>query len=222
MNKHLSNKYSALMYNASFKKMLSNLFTVAKVSSKGLKMRSVGFFLFCCFFLFPLFSGTTGPQEPELPTIEWMSFEEMMLKSETVKKKVLIDVYTDWCGWCRRMDEETFSNPEIIEYINNHFYAVKFNGEYEQIVELYGHEYDYVPSVRGKRGYNELAMFLTNGKLSYPTFAFWDHNHANLESFEGYKNIVDMDIILHFIKEGHYQRSTFEDFQKTFQSNISY
>lgn len=222
MNTKLTKKHSrrtSMALTKEFQK--THFFSIEHTSTYLKTIPKAGFILFC-FFVFPLFSGTSIPQEPETPTIEWLSFEEMIEKSKTSPKKVLIDVYTDWCGWCRRMDSETFSNPEIIEYVNDHFYAVKFNGESEEIVELYGQQYTFVPSSKGKRGYNELAMFLTNGKLSYPTTAFWDYNHTNLDSFEGYKNIVDMDIILHFIKEGHYRRSTFEDFKKTFKSQISY
>ena len=49
--------------------------------------------------------------------VNWMSFEEAVEKSKKEKRKIFIDVYTDWCGWCKVMDKNTFSQPVIAKYI---------------------------------------------------------------------------------------------------------
>ena len=63
--------------------------------------------------------------------IQWMSFEDAvaMTQNEGNTKKVFIDVYTDWCGWCKKMDKDTFQNPEVAKYMQENYYMVKFNAE---------------------------------------------------------------------------------------------
>ena len=61
--------------------------------------------------------------------INWMSFEEAIKLNETKPKKIFIDVFTDWCGWCTKMDQTTFVDKDVVAYMNENFYAVKFNAE---------------------------------------------------------------------------------------------
>lgn len=46
------------------------------------------------------------------------------------KKYVLADIYTDWCGWCKRLDRDTFANPQMMAYLNTKFVCVKVNAEH--------------------------------------------------------------------------------------------
>ena len=73
--------------------------------------------------LLSLIGATAFAQEK----IQWMSFEEAVERCAEQPKMVFIDVFTDWCGWCKRMDQSTFANPVIAKYMNEHFYAVKFD-----------------------------------------------------------------------------------------------
>uniref|UniRef100_A0A3Q2YUK7 Spermatogenesis-associated protein 20-like TRX domain-containing protein n=1 Tax=Hippocampus comes TaxID=109280 RepID=A0A3Q2YUK7_HIPCM len=52
-----------------------------------------------------------------------------MTKNEGNTKKVFIDIYTDWCGWCKKMDKDTFQNPEVAAYMNENFLMVKMDAE---------------------------------------------------------------------------------------------
>lgn len=62
-------------------------------------------------------------------TIKWMGFNEAIEACKKEPKMIFIDVFTDWCGWCKRMDATTFKNPVIAKYMNDKFYAVKFDAE---------------------------------------------------------------------------------------------
>ena len=167
------------------------------------------------------FSFTVPQNIPEktVPPIEWMSFQEMMELNKRNPQKVIIDVYTDWCGWCKRMEANTYENKVIAAYIKEHFHAVKFDAESEDLIELYGQQYKYTVPSRG-RGYHELAMIFTRGQLSYPTTVFLDTDLTSIKTFPGYKNSVDMEKVLHFINDGHYKRTSFKEFSERFVSKF--
>src|SRR5882757_10471977 len=61
--------------------------------------------------------------------VKWMTFQEAVEKSKTEKRKIFIDVYTDWCGWCKVMDKNTFPDLQIAKLLNEKFYPVKLDAE---------------------------------------------------------------------------------------------
>src|SRR5690606_17854894 len=75
--------------------------------------------------------------------IQWITIEEAFAKSQKEPRKIIVDIYTDWCGWCKVMDKQTFTNKEVISYINEHFYAVKFDAEQRQPVKLGAEQFDF-------------------------------------------------------------------------------
>ena len=79
---------------------------------------------------------------------------------------MIIDLYTDWCGWCKVMDRNTFTDSNVISHINENFVAIKFDAEYENSVTFNNNSYKYYST--GRKGINELAYYLTNGNLSNP------------------------------------------------------
>jgi len=121
--------------------------------------------------------------------IQWMSFEDAvaMTQNEGNTKKVFIDVYTDWCGWCKKMDKDTFQNPKVAEYMQENFYMVKFDAEGKEPIDFDGKTFEYVPS--GRRGYHQLAAALLQNRLSYPTVVFLDENMKMLSPVPGYQKV---------------------------------
>ena len=123
-----------------------------------------------CFFFIALLSLNVNANNADAPeaTINWLTVEEVGAKMEEEPRKLFFDVYTSWCGWCKKMDQSTFKNSAIVEKLNTEYYAVKFDAEQKTEIEFGGKTYKFVDN--GRRGYNELAQFLLGGQLSYPSF----------------------------------------------------
>ena len=148
--------------------------------------------------------------------VNWMTFEEAVEASEIEKKKVFIDVYTDWCGWCKVMDKNTFNQDVIAEYLNENFYPVKLDGEQKEDIEFRGTTFKFVPS--GRKGYHQLAAALLNGQLSYPTVIFLDEEFNMLQPLKGYQKAPFFYTVLNFIGGEHYKSTEWEEYQKAFIS----
>ena len=132
------------------------------------------------------FIATTSFNSP-YEAIQWMSWEEAVEKAAKDKnpKKIFVDIYTDWCGWCKRMDKDTFNHPEVSKYMNEHFYMVKLDGEGKEDINFKGKTYKFIPS--GRKGYHELAAALMQGRLSYPTTVFLNEKFEMLSPVPGYQ-----------------------------------
>ena len=155
--------------------------------------------LLCIGFLHAQEDDSTVVSEVKAAEIHWMTFEEALDANEQEPKKWLIDIYTDWCGWCKRMDATTFKDSLIVDYVNGHYYAVSFDAEQKGDVVVGETTYKFV--AEGRRGYHELAAALMNGKMSYPTYVFLNGKLQNLSPIGGYKAAKDFLPILEFIFE---------------------
>lgn len=157
---------------------------------------------------------TNNISAQDVKKINWMTFEEAVKLNETAPKKIFIDVYTDWCGWCTKMDQTTFVDPMIVEYMNENFYAVKFNAEQKEPVEFMG--YTFVNDATGaKRSTHQLAAALLQGKMSYPSYVFMNEKNQALTVVPGYSKAEDFITILKYIGTDAFMHTTFEDFSKT-------
>ncbi|UII29448.1 DUF255 domain-containing protein [Fulvivirga maritima] len=148
--------------------------------------------------------------------VKWYSFEEAVAKSKEEKKKVFVDVYTDWCGWCKVMDKNTFNQPDIAKYLNENFYPVKLNAEQRDSIVFKGTVFKFVPS--GRKGYHELAAALLQNKLSYPTVVFLDEDFNMIQPVPGYQKPEMFDQIIKFIGGDHYKDTKWTEWQKEYQA----
>ncbi len=126
----------------------------------------------------------------EAQEINWMTIEEAEAANKKVPKKIFIDVYTDWCGYCKKMDATTFKDKDMIEYLNKEFYSVKLDGEDKGTLVFKEKEFNFVN--KGRRGYNELPASLMQGKLSYPTFVYLNEDLEVLSVIPGYRKANEM------------------------------
>lgn len=151
--------------------------------------------------LFLLFIGF----QAQAQDIKWLSWEEAveLAQTDAQPKKMFIDVYTDWCGWCKKMDKDTFQNPAVSKYMQENFYMVKLDAEGKDPIEYKGNTFKYVPS--GRRGYHELAAALLQGKMSYPTVVFLDEGLNMLSPVPGYQQVEPFMQIAKYFGENIYK-----------------
>ena len=162
-------------------------------------------------------SGELVAQE-EAVRVRWYAFEEAVQLAGEKPKKLFIDVYTDWCGWCKRMDQNTFSHPVIAEYLNTHFYPVKFNAESTDPVEFSGRTF--INEGEGKRNPHQLAIALLQGRMSYPSIAYMTEDLQLITAVPGYMEPKGIEPILNFFATNKYQNMSWQDYQKEFVSSI--
>lgn len=146
--------------------------------------------------------------------IKWMTLEEAVAAQEKQPKTILIDAYTDWCGWCKVMDTTTFANPNIAGYINNMFYPVKFNAETTDTIVYRGKTY--VNKQNGRRPPHDLAIELLKGNMSYPTLVYIDDKFNNFP-VGGYLKPEQIEPILIYFAEKVNKSAPFDDFKASFE-----
>ncbi len=170
-------------------------------------MKNVAFFtlLLAGFF----FSSTATP--PPAVEVQWMSWEEAIQAMEKEPRKLFVDVYTDWCGWCKRMDATTFSDPEVVSYLNENYYAIKLDAEQKPDITYKGQTFKFVAS--GRRGYHELAAALLQGKMSYPSVVYLNEQEQLITVSPGYKQKEQMLKELRYIGGDHFMDTKWEDFK---------
>lgn len=156
------------------------------------------------------FKPADKPAKQETEKINWMSWEEAIDAAQKSPKKIFIDVYTDWCGWCKKMDQSTFADEAVAKYVNKHFYAVKFDAEQKEDVTYKGYTLKF--KAAGRRGFHELAYSLLDGRMGYPSYVYLDENQDRISISPGYKEIDPFMKELVFIAENHYKSKSFKEF----------
>lgn len=151
--------------------------------------------------------------------VRWYTFEEALALNAKQPRKILMDVFTDWCGWCKVLDSKTFSHPVIAQYLNENFYAVKFDAEQLPDVVYMGKTFK--NQKKGNKSAHDFIVALTQGKLSYPTMVFFDGESKPLTVVPGFHTPEQLEPILVFLAEDKYKVMDFETFTKTFVSRIA-
>ena len=173
------------------------------------------------FIFFVLFNSFVFSQE-----INWMSLKDVTEAQKTNPKNVLIDVYTNWCGPCKLMDKNTFSNPDIIRIINKNYYAVKFNAEGNETVKFMNKvftnpNFDSTKTQR-RNSSHQFTQFL--GVNAYPSTLFFDSEMNYLTPVRGYLNPKQIEIYLLLFKDDTYKdvksQDDFDNFIKNFKSQV--
>ncbi len=140
--------------------------------------------------------------------IKWVSLSEAEKLTAKKKKKIFVDVYTDWCGWCKRLDATTYQDETVIKYLNENFYAVKLNAETRDTVTYKGIKYSYNPS----RRVNDVAPQFLTAQPGYPTLTYLDDKMNVIRVAPGYVDGTAFLNQLKFINENYYLNMSFEKY----------
>lgn len=162
---------------------------------------------------------TFSAKAQESSTIKWMTIEEALSASEKSPKKIIIDIYTDWCGWCKVMDRDTFGNADVASYINENYYAVKLNAEKQGSFTYKGNVYN-LETTNG-RSINTFVLAISNGNIGYPTTAYLDESQNVLTLLSGYQKPEKLLPILKYLKTDLFKSMSLEDFMKQEQAKAA-
>jgi len=141
---------------------------------------------------------------PSARAVEWKSWNDGLQAAQKSGHPVLVDVYTDWCGWCKRMDADVYAQPEVATYLARHFVTVRLNAESGERT-IY-------------QGRNQAARALASsfGVSGYPTTIFLTANGEHLANVPGYIPRERFLLLLRYIGDGHMARNEkWDDYVKS-------
>ena len=147
--------------------------------------------------------------------INWVTFEQALALQKKNPKKIMMDVYTNWCGPCKMLDKNTFQNPDVAKYVNDNYYAVKFDAEGNEKINYKGNSYDnkgYKAEMASRRN---SVHGLTHALQvnAYPTIVFFDENGDVIFPLRGYQQPQQLELYLKmFLNNKHQEMKTQEDF----------
>jgi len=139
--------------------------------------------------------------------VVWSELDPALVEAKRAQKPLLVDVYTDWCGWCKRMDKTTYADPEVRDYVQSAFVPARVNAEDDKRSASYLGE---------TRTYRQFAdTFRISG---YPTTLFLAPDGQLITQLPGYVKPGAFLTVLRYVAEGHYRTQSWESFTRDGES----
>lgn len=156
----------------------------------------------------------------QTPDVKWMKIEDAYKGTQSkIKKKVFVDVYTDWCGWCKRMDQTTFQDDIVKKIMNKYYYSVKLDAEDTRDITIGGTTYKN-PNPGQRRSSHQFAAALLNGRMSYPSFVILDENFKAITIIPGYIEAREFEKILWYFTSNDYTKYSYEKYGEIYEKEI--
>jgi thioredoxin-related protein len=165
-----------------------------------------------------LWTGRPAPEAYGRPapaarvSVQWLSLQEAQTRSKDEPKVILLDLYTDWCYWCKVMEKNTYEDPRVAGYVEKNFYPVRFNAETRSSITWKGQSFAYNPNYK----VNELAVSLTHGNLAFPTTVIITPDDRSPQYLSGYLKPADLEPVLRYFGDGAYKTMSYRDFRASF------
>ncbi len=176
----------------------------------------------------PVTGETVAPvsfvSSEESEDFKWFTVTEAIELQKTSGKKMFIDVYTTWCGPCKMLDANTFSNATIKSLLKQYYIPAKFNAESADTILFNGQTFvnkNYSPQPR--KSTHEFAIYIasTDQGLGYPTMVFLDENQQMIQPIPSYVTPEQLEPILKFFGTDAYKTTDWQTYLSTFKSSIS-
>ncbi len=183
-------------------------------------MKNISLFLFAALFLVSSFKPVNETVVED--KINWVTLEEAQKLNKTTPKKIMIDVYTSWCGPCKMMTKNTFGSPDVIKYVNDNFYAIKFDAESPDPVTFNGKTFEnptYDPNKRGRNGVHQFSRYMQVS--AYPTVLYLDEDLNLLYADKGYKTPSQIELYLKFFNNEDYKKINTTEQWTEYQNNFT-
>lgn len=155
-------------------------------------------------------------------SINWNTIEKASTNNNNKGAKLYFaDFYTNWCGWCKRMDRETFTDPVVAKILNKYYIPIKFNAEGNADFSWMGVHYTNTPTAPGQRpSVHSFAKYILGQQMGFPSFVIFGTDQSVLTILQGYKTKDELPIILWYFCSGDYQKYAFDQYLKIFEKQI--
>ena len=170
------------------------------------------------FLLFALFAVLSFSQ------VKWMTLEQAIAAQQEKPKKIFIDFYANWCGPCKIMDKNTYGHQEIANFLNENYYAVKFDAEGKESVTVFGRIFSNPEFSSGKKrnSMHDFTKFMNVN--SVPSIVFLNEQSMPITNINGFLTAKELDPYLRIISSDEYKkfksREEWENYQRKMKSTI--
>ena len=131
---------------------------------------------------------------------EWRSMEEAVATAQANDRLLVVHSYTVWCGWCARMDRETYTDDAVQAYLAEHYEATRLDLDSDEVVDFF--EYTLPMATLG----DALQVSGT------PTTVFVDSDGSLITKMPGFQNAETFLYALRYVHEEAYEQMSFAEF----------